>query len=297
MTSQQMQQLERMLGSTAVPICLVSFASVLVIYRHCTEDPVEDDPLRGFLSMIVIHMIPLVILQLRVGHCPDPMGMLSNFAPPVLLMHTFFLAPRVVYTILIQQELFPLIACVLALLASVVALTRGFAFKWSIASLSSDFAINGMVATCFVAGFVTELIDARMNPSTYWEFNPLGVRNKAFMVIANSVHTASNYIEITALVPAVTAVFRSETPTALEDETLDPVKQKQAALFFSFMTSFYIYEDVIQAILAAWDMPIAAMAHVAHFLLLLDFVAFFLIHVHNLGASKKDLFMAAICMV
>eukprot|EP00927_Polykrikos_kofoidii_P034740 TRINITY_DN29402_c0_g1_i1.p1 TRINITY_DN29402_c0_g1~~TRINITY_DN29402_c0_g1_i1.p1 ORF type:complete len:305 (-),score=54.88 TRINITY_DN29402_c0_g1_i1:110-1024(-) len=290
-------QLEKVLGSSVFPTLLVCVAAFLVLHSHRTEDPDRDVSLKGFLSLILLHMIPLFALQTRVGKCTDPMGLLAQFAPEVLLMHIFFLTPRLVYVVVIQREVLPFFVCVLCLVGGVIALIRGFEFKWSVSSVCSKKSMMFLVAAASIAGFATELWDAVVNTQAYFLFLPIALPNRWIMVGLNALHTTSNYIEIIALVPAVLVVYRSDALASPVDEIANTRKQKQAALFFAFMTGFYIYEDVVQAVFAMWWLPMAAIAHVVHFLLLLDFVAFFLVYVYNLGASKSDLVKAALCMV
>merc|ERR1719398_699480 len=73
---------------------LVAAASVLVVYKHFTDDQ-GGDPIKHFLALIVIQMLPLVFLQKKILSCPVPVIMLSQFGAKVLLMHGFFLTLRV----------------------------------------------------------------------------------------------------------------------------------------------------------------------------------------------------------
>merc|ERR1719506_3322983 len=79
----------------ALPACMLAAACALVIYRHATETELCHDPLKTFLALIVVQMLPLVFLEMKMLDCPDPAGMLSRFGAKVLLMHACFLALRV----------------------------------------------------------------------------------------------------------------------------------------------------------------------------------------------------------
>merc|ERR1719440_785032 len=57
--------------------------------------------------------------------------------------------------------------------------------------------------------------------------------------------------------------------------------QAQASFFFAFLVPFYIMEDVISAFRVGGLEPLAALGHIVHFLVLLDFACFLLSHIYN----------------
>merc|ERR1719386_450362 len=81
-------------NNAMLPALLVAAASVMVVYKHFTDNQ-GGDPIKHFLALIVIQMLPLVFLQMKILSCLDPVGMLSRFGIKVLLMHTCFLTLRV----------------------------------------------------------------------------------------------------------------------------------------------------------------------------------------------------------
>merc|ERR1719218_454226 len=81
-------------NNVTLPAILVACASLLVIYKHFTDEQ-SGDPTKQFLALIVIQMLPLVFLEMKILSCPDPVGMLSRFGTKVLLMHACFLALRI----------------------------------------------------------------------------------------------------------------------------------------------------------------------------------------------------------
>merc|ERR1719235_2921273 len=81
-------------NNVTLPGLLIGSASVLVVYKHFTDEQ-SGDPITHFLALIVIQMLPLVFLQMKILSCPDPVGMLSRFGSKVLLMHGCFLTLRV----------------------------------------------------------------------------------------------------------------------------------------------------------------------------------------------------------
>merc|ERR1719446_1253859 len=112
-------------NNVALPTLLVGLASVLVVYKHFTDEQ-GGDPIKHFLALVVIQMLPLVFLELKILSCPDPVGMLSHFGTKVLLMHACFLGLRVCAWPLLEVGLG--VCNLVGLVAACVALVMGFKF-------------------------------------------------------------------------------------------------------------------------------------------------------------------------
>merc|ERR1719163_203116 len=100
----------------------------MVVYKHFTDDQ-GGDPIKHFLALIVIQMLPLVFLEIKILSCPDPVAMLSQFGTKVLLMHACFLALRVFAWPLLEVGLG--FCNLIGLVAVCVALRWGFQFRCS----------------------------------------------------------------------------------------------------------------------------------------------------------------------
>jgi len=249
-------------NNVTLPGLLVAASSVMVVYKHFTDEE-NGDPIKHFLALIVIQMLPLVFLQMKILSCPDPIGMLSRFGIKVLLMHTCFLTLRVCAWPLLEinNGFCNLIALVLA----GVALHFGFNLRLSNIVAHKDIACLLLLA---VAGaFVTELLDFHRPGS----------------LLECTIFTASSYMEILAFVPAVWMVHKSVKKD--DDDRIEAPDrvQMQAAFFFAFLVPFYILEDVVSAVRVGADEPLAAVGHIVHFLVLLDFACFLLAHIYNPG--------------
>jgi len=246
-------------NNITLPGILVGAASVMVVYKHFMD--VHADPIKHFLAMIVIQMLPLVFLQMKILHCPDPVGMLSRFGAKVLLMHTCFLALRVCAWPLLEVGLG--FCNVIALVLACVALRWGFRFQLQSLAAQKDLAALLLVA---VAGaFGTELLDSQRQAS----------------LLECTIFTASSYMEILAFVPAVWMVHKSVKKN--DDERIEEVDsvQKQAAFFFAFLVPFYVMEDLVSAFRVGGIEPLAAVGHIVHFLVVMDFACFLLSHIYN----------------
>lgn len=252
-------------NNAALPGVLVAAASVMVVYKHFTE-PVHmtdqgGDPIKHFLALIVIQMLPLVFLEIKILSCPDPVGMLSRFGSKVLLMHGCFLFLRVLAWPLLEVGLG--VCNLIALVLVGVALHQGFQFRC--ASISEHLDIGCLLLLAIGGAVCTELLDFK--------------RQDNFLECA--IFTASSYIEILSFVPAVWMVYKSIKKDDNERIPEADVVQKQAAFFFAFLVPFYIMEDVISAFRVGAVQPLAALGHVVHFLIILDFACFLLSHIYN----------------
>jgi len=252
-------------NNVILPASLIGAASCMVVYKHFTD---AGDPLKHFLILIVIQMLPLLFLQLKILSCPDPMGMLSRFGAKVLLMHACFLSLRLLA--------WPLLAVghgfsnLLGFVAACVALHAGFGF--SVASISAHWDVWSLVLIALAGAIFTELLDF----------------NRDISLLEGVIFSASSYMEILSFVPAVWMVQRSVKKN--DDEQIAPVDavQNQAKFFFAFLVPFYIMEDLMSAVIVVGEDSLAAAGHVVHFVLLLDFACFLLSHIYNPDKVKTS---------
>merc|ERR1719420_145581 len=104
------------------------------------------------------------------------------------------------------------------------------------------------------------------------------------LALATAKQTAV-YLELTAFVPAVWMMYR-EQPTGRRFE-VDGFDQHHirlkgmATAFFLFLVGFYILEDLYSSYKVWSFAPLASLAHIAHFFLLLDFAVYILAHIYN----------------
>lgn len=247
-------------NNVALPSVLVAAAATLVVYKHFTDDQ-GGDPIKHFLALIVIQMLPLIFLEMKILSCPDPISMLSRFGAKVLLMHGCFLALRVLAWPLLEVGLG--VCNLIGLLAVLAALHWGFRFRC--ASILAHGDVLGLLLLALGAALGTELLDFHMHAS----------------LIESVIYTASSYMEILAFVPAVWMVHQTvkKKDDSCFSETTDV--QTKAAFFFAFLVPFYIMEDLISAFRVRGIEPFAAIGHIVHFLLLLDFACFLLSHIYN----------------
>jgi hypothetical protein len=247
-------------NNITLPGVLVAAASTLVVYKHFTDEQ-HGDPIKHFLALIVIQMLPLVFLQTKILSCPDPVGMLSRFGIKVLLMHACFLVLRVCAWPMLEIGLG--FCNLLALVVACVALR--FGFRFCLSSLPAHADVGGLLLLAMVGALFTELLDFQRQEN----------------LLECVIFTASSYMEILSFVPAVWMVHKS---VKKDDDDYTPEMdsvQTQAMWFFVFLVPFYVMEDVFSAVRVGREEPLAAVGHMVHFLVLLDFACFLLSHIYN----------------
>jgi hypothetical protein len=266
----QIQQLLHGKSTAALPCTLVLLASILTVYCHATDHS-GSDPTKTFLALIVVQMLPLVFLEMKILSCPDPVAMLSVFGTKVLLMHSMFLSLRVCAWPLLEVGMG--LCNLVGLLAVCAALRFGFHFRFSVAALQEQLDIIGLVSLGFLAAIGTELLDFQA----------------AHSLLERVIFTSSSYIEILSFVPAVWMVHQSAKKSDDIVSTRGANVQTQASCFFTFLVTFYVLEDVLSAFRIGGQDHLAALGHIVHFLLLLDFSCFLLAYIYNPERSHRQL--------
>lgn len=274
-------------NSPVVPVGMMLLASSLVVYRHVYTETMEEDHLKTFLAMILVQMLPLVALEMKIMSCADPVGLFCKFAAPVTLLHGIFLLMRVIQYPLYQQG--NLMFAIMGVLGAGFTMQCGYRQRWS--GIFQYTSVWSLLALAVLAACCTESIDDMFSPAwrvRSWE-----------KYIAAVLATSNSYIELMAFVPAVWMVYRESDSQGFHVES--SITKRVSTAFFLFLVIFYSTEDLWQAWSALYVAPIAAIAHVAHFLLLLDFAFYVLAHVYNpeklMGELRKWLPADLACAV
>jgi len=255
-----------------VPGTLLSIAGCLVIYRHMNSgDIYGHDHLKTFLAMIVVQMLPLVALEMKIMSCADPVGLFCKFASPVTLVHATFLIMRLCMHHVYETSY--IVFSALGLVGALLTLSKGL--DETPLSVIRYGRVWGLVCLAILAAFVTNSLGEYLNgwndyqrPSPSWND-----------YLEEALSTSNSYIELMAFVPAVWMVYCGGGLSY--DDTDSAATKKKATAFFVFIVGFYMTEDLLQAYDAMKYTPIASVAHVAHFLLLLDFACYILAHIYN----------------
>jgi len=255
-----------------VPGTLLLLAGSLIVYRHMTHETYghQADHLKTFLAMILVQMLPLVALEMKIMSCADPVGLFCKFATPVTLIHAVFLGARL--CTYFNYDAWYLWCSGAGFAGALVALHKGFRQHWS--CIFQCQAMWSLVGLALLASLSTTSLDSYLNPRSSW-------MTPTWASFFNTVfETANSYIEIVAFVPAVWMVYREDNKTGrFQVESCDT--KRTATAFFVFLVGFYFFEDVLNAFQAYEVSVLASVAHIVHFLLLLDFGFYILAHIHN----------------
>jgi len=256
--------------SKALPSLLMLGAVSMLVYRHMVVSEEElaiiqeegSDSLKKFLGMIILQMLPLIFMELRILACPDPVALLCRFGPKVTLMHLVFLLLRMA----IQPEYTGWhFYNYVGVAAAVAVLYKGFNFRCTPSAVLEHVDVLFLIVLSFAGACLTTMLDVVFSGNPF----AIEVAGQEF----------AEYIEILAFVPGVWVVHQASKFEVAKVCSVDP--RQQALYFFGFMICFYITEDVINAFNIGMDLPMAAAAHMFHFLLLLDFAGFILAHLYN----------------
>jgi len=270
-----------------LPVALLLATSGLVLYRHVTQaaSPRHNrgDPMKTFLAMIVAQMLPLALLEAKVAFGADPVALISRASPKVLLMHASFLAFRVLchpFTEIGEGSW-----NLLGLLMSLAILIKAFNLRPSVSSLYEYRDVFCLMVLACGAACATEVLDIILRAvSSSSDMPIMSLDAKTLQLMAKDT---SDYIEILAFVPALWGTQRSKDISP--ESTVAMSTQNRTALVFAFLVGFYITEDVFSAVTLPRKYRLAMMAHILHFLLLLDLCGFFLAHVFNPTKLKGEL--------
>jgi len=258
-------------NSPVVPGMLMLISGSLIVHRHMTQENEDgDDHLKTFLGMILIQMIPLVILELKVISCADPVGLFCKFSGPVVLMHGVFLAFRLCMYPIHEHGY---IGFTVAGFLGVLVTLYNFYQRWSPRAMFGHSAVWKLTAMAFLAACCTTWADDYLNPSVWRQ------QHTWFSYFVHVLESMNSYVELLAFVPAVWMIYNDKSTQFFEVDSVDC--KRRAAAFFVFLVCFYFLEDVYQAYEALGVMNVAAVAHIVHYLLLVDFAFYVLAHVYN----------------
>merc|ERR1719183_1062480 len=95
------------------------------------------------------------------------------------------------------------------------------------------------------------------------------------------VDSVSEYGEVLAFVPAAFVILRDSKKDDKIQAVPPEVSRRRALASTIFTVVFYFFEDLVTMFLTAWSSPFEAIAHILHFLLLVDFGVFMILYAYN----------------
>jgi len=233
-------------------------------------------------------MLPLMALKAKIWTCNDRVSLVPMVLVKTLLMHAALEVLRIVS----------------AMLEGWNAIVRN---KW-------NFMFDSFMFVCAFAA-LRLVFEIPITPQYFFEHRD--VRNLVFMAIgvaaaseaffalvipnssmssgaaglslANILFASANYVDVLGFMPVVWRLYQAEN--ALDDFAVGTMvsleARQQVRVFFAFVCSFYLWDDVLEPCWSLTDEPVAMMAHAAHFIMLIDFAGFFLFQVSNPTTTKE----------
>mmetsp|Transcript_615 Transcript_615/g.1929 ORF Transcript_615/g.1929 Transcript_615/m.1929 type:complete len:315 (-) Transcript_615:92-1036(-) len=273
-----------------LPGSLLLVSAAMLTYRHVTEDRF-DLPLNGFLANIMLQMLPLIALKIKIWSCNDRVSLVPLVLVKTILMHVILGIMRVLSQVIAGVHLgrMQLAFDVVLLVAAVTILRYVFEFPLSPMRILEQRDVRNLVGLAVSAAFLSEAFFVYVQPM--WLSEATRLYTSEGLRASKVFFAASNYVDIVAFMPVVWRLYQADNE--LEDCAVGTVvsveARRQVQLFFLFVGTFYLWDDVIDPIMNLLDEPVAMMAHAAHFMLLVDFAGFFIFQVGNptTGGTKE----------
>lgn len=282
--------------SVLLPCAILFIACGLVMYEHMTSPTrhgFTDNSIRNFLAMIVVTMVPLAFLEKKILACAEPVKMISKISGKVLFLHAAFLAVRAPLHYIAGGFHLQFFYAFSALISACVLLPTYFGFRLNrqtFFAYKEAFLVAGLAV---IAAIITEAFSAysmgTLTRSLSFSYTSYWTRK----LISATAETSGLYMELTAFVPAVWMVCRPSKDGGNQDfgsmnvEADVAETRRRAVAFFAFLIGFYFTEDMVSAFQLSRELPLAALGHTAHFLLLLDFAGFLLGNLYDPEKLEK----------
>jgi len=262
-------------GTVAISCILLIIAFAIVIYSQMLER--RDISLNAFLASILLQMMPLVWLKAKLWRCRDTVGVVPSVLEKTLMMHGILLAIRISSGLApspLSRANVDFIVDLGTLFVVIVVLRTGFDFPNSLTPLSTHSDVWNLVFAALVLAVALEAFFVYVLPR--WS-NVEYISDT--MLVSNMLLAASNYVDVLTFVPALWRLHRVENDfeVAVAGVGVPLEVRRQVWLFLTFVACFYLWDDVIHPSMSTFDEPLVLMAHAVHFVLLMDFAAFFCI--------------------
>lgn len=270
-----------------VPAILLCSGAMLCVYRQMTEDS-SDLPLTGFLATILLSMLPLMALKAKIWSCQDRVSLVPMVLVKTLLMHAALEVLRISSQMLegtsyIWRNKKNFTFDVVMFVCAIAALRVVFEAPLTPSYFMDHRDVRNLVGMAIGVAFVSEAFFAFLAPSDAMKANAAGFS------VANVLFAAANYVDVVGFMPVVWRLYQAEN--ALDDFSVGTMvsleARQQVRVFFAFVCTFYLWDDVLEPIGSMADEPVGMMAHAAHFIMLVDFAGFFLFQVNNPTTTKE----------
>jgi len=278
MQSDKVWQVQRTIrkNSLVLPCAILIVAGLLVVAYHVLFEKDGGD-MHTFLIVVMLTMFPLAYLDANISRCSEPLAIFNKFALKVMVMQLAFLCVRAITLSTSDriQDMYGNKVNMLTTLVGCIAIPWGFHHQLPTFLQQTDVLM--LIGMAFCGALVTLFIG--------------NVADGIFIFEVHAVDLSSlfsDYIEVVAFVPAALTVFTLNKKDAYLGK-IEPDEHKRTSIAFAvFVIGFYFVEDIVTAFLTIRASGFEAVAHVLHFLLLLDVAWFLIASAHDPEQKGRD---------
>lgn len=273
-------------GTVAISCILLCLALAIVVYSQMLER--RDISLNAFLASILVQMIPLVWLKAKLWRCRDTVGVVPSVLEKTLMMHGILLVIRLSSGMVpspLPRANVDLMVDLGTLCAVLFVLRTGFDFPNSLTPLETHRDVWNLVLAALIFAVALEAFFVYVLPR-WTDFAYISDT----MLFSNMLLAASNYVDVLTFVPALWRLHcvENDLEVAVAGVGVPLEVRRQVWLFLTFVASFYLWDDVVHPYMSTLGEPLVLMAHGIHFVLLIDFAAFFAFEVTRSQHDSKD---------
>lgn len=274
MTSQKL--LKRSVN-VILPVMLLLCGLGTIIYRVTSTSYDSADPVKTFLVLAVLQLLPMAALKIKTLVCSDLVRLMPVALTKTLMMHIAVQLFRLTFHIIRMDDQYTALNAVcfdcISLVVAVIILFREFHFKLgSLLSKEHSDVLTTVASGCLMALVMNVIAppDGR-SVRLLWVLNDFG-----------------NYMEVFAFVP-VARILCLEIGVEECGTNVRECDRRKLKIFMSFILAFYFWDDIGFVFLSSTDVPIVAAAKAAHFVMLVDFAGYFVLQAHAQPKVVNDI--------
>lgn len=272
------QKLLKKSANAMLPVMLLLCGVGTIVYRFVFVNGHQYDPVKHFLVMVVVQLLPMAALKLKTWICSDRVSLMPSALIKTLMMHIAVQMFRIIYHLYCWytendriavagwQQMFDITACAMGMYILLTQFGIKSESPQAFAKEHSD------VLTCIVAGCVMALIVNIIAPA-------FGTFKFSFVL-----NDFGNYQECLAFVPVVRIVcLENGVESYTPGTNVEECDRHKARVFMAFILAYYFWDDIIFTV-GMSEQPLVSAPKAAHFVMLMDFAFYFVLKV---GAQPK----------
>jgi len=263
-----------------LPLMLMLGGIGTIIHRFATSEGGAGDPIQAFLVMVTVQLLPMIALKFKTWICSERASLMPVALVKTLMMHVTVQVFRIALHVYAYTAWRPYNAgmeiaswqqCfdVVTLCVGLYILFKEFNFKFgSLISCEHDDVVTTIAGGCLMSIIVNFIA-------------PVDGRSMKLVWVLNDF---ANYGEVLAFVPVARIIcLDSGVEAQTPGKDVEECDRRKARVFMAFVLAFYFWDDLVFTP-GNSEIPLVAAGKAAHFVMLLDFAAHFVLQV---GAQPK----------